>query len=898
MGKELVTCTIDGIEIFSEKGTSILEASKSIGKEIPVLCYHPELSVMGSCRMCVVEIEGEPLLYPSCSTPITNGMKIKTKSDRIQNARRLILEMLLSQHHGDCLTCDASGDCLLEKHSYDYGATGDLFEKTKFDENIHGTEDSNPFILLDRGKCILCGRCVRACDEWNHRNAISFVNKGNKLTIGNLYNKGLEANNECIFCGNCITVCPVGALTEKDAVRKGRFPEIEKIKTICPYCGVGCGLVVHKKGNDIIRVRGDVDSSVSHGRLCIKGKFGLEFVNSNERLRKPLIRNKDGDFEEVSYIDALIYIKDKIDEVKKNNGTFAGLASAKCTNEDNFVFQKFMRTVLETDNIDHCARICHSPSVSGLSMTLGSGAMTNPISDIDEIDCFLIIGSNMTHTHPVISWKIINRIKKGAILILVDPRKTELTKYATIHIQLNPGSDIALLNAMMKIIIDERLIDNEFITKRCEGYDELKNQLENISIDSLVTKTGIDEATIRLAARLYAISGASSIFYAMGITQHTFGTNNVISLANLALITGKVGNGPMGINPLRGQNNVQGASDMGALPGMLPGYKSIEDEESNKLFSDKWNHSIPKKRGKTLIEIMDMGKNKELDFLYIMGENPFISEPDSNSVEKSLQNVGFLVVQDIFLTETAEYADVVLPAASFAEKNGTFTNTERRIQRINKIIDPPGEAAADWKILNDLAELLNFNWNYGSWLDIFIEMKGIVDIYSHINPTFINKKEYFWPADDNKKSLQRLHSNSFVNVKAKIKYVEATTGYEISEDYPFLLITGRFYEHFHTLTMTGKVNGINKLKPFSVAYINPRDALKFKLQNNQWIKVTSKIGNIKIRVLISTEVRNGQIFVPFHYKDAMVNKLTSKDKLDPISKMAALKVVPVNIEVM
>ncbi len=553
MENELIICTIDNVEVFCEEGQTILQAAKTVGIEIPALCYHPELSVIGSCRICVVEIKGERLLYTACSTPVKNGMEIFTNSERVVEARLVIIEMILSQHFGDCLTCDASGECLLEKYAYEFGATGTLFEKNEFDSRIHGIDDNNPFITLDKGKCILCGRCVRACEEWVSASAITFVDKGNKLMVGNLYNNGLEDNKECIFCGNCINVCPVGALSEKKAARAGRMPEIKKIRSICPYCGVGCGIVAYKKGNKIIKIRGDLNSPVSRGRLCIKGKFGMDFVNSEERLKKALIKDENGDFQEVELIDALIYIKQKIDETKSKNGKFAGLSSARCTNEDNYIFQKFVRTILKSDNIDHCARICHSPTVSGLSMTLGSGAMTNPIEDIEHVDCFLIIGSNMTNTHPVISWKVINRIKQGAILILVDPKKGALAKYATLHLQINPGADIFLINAMIKAILEERMYDPEMIEDRINGFGDFEKKFEELSFENLVKETGLDENDVRLAARLFAISGSSSIYYAMGITQHCFGTANVATLANFALICGKIGKGANGINPLIGQ---------------------------------------------------------------------------------------------------------------------------------------------------------------------------------------------------------------------------------------------------------------------------------------------------------------------------------------------------------
>ncbi len=895
----VISCVIDGKQIHCKDGTTILEAARLLDIDIPNMCYSSELSIGGNCRICSVEIEGDRHLETACSTPVKDGMVIWTNRERVINSRRIIIELMLSQHFGDCMTCDASGECLLEKYSYEFGVTGKLFEKSQYDDKVHGIDEQNPFIVLDRGKCILCGKCIRACSEWNHRNALSFIQRGNKLSVSTLYNNGLEANKECIFCGNCITVCPVGALSEKSAVRSGRFPEVTKVKTICPYCGVGCGIVVYVKDNKIIKVRGDIGSNANRGRLCIKGKFGFDFVNSEERLTMPLVKNENGEFVETSFIDAICIVRDKIEEVKKKKGTFAGLSSARCTNEENYVFQKFMRTVLGTDNIDHCARICHSSTVSGLSMTVGSAAMTNPIEDIDEIDCFLVIGSNMVNSHPVISWRIINRIKQGAILILVDPRKGVLSNYATLHLQLNPGSDIHLLNAMMKVIIDEHMMDMDLIENRTEGYEELKNNLDKLDLDSLIKATGLNEMDITLAARLFAISGNSSIFYAMGITQHSFGTANVVSIANLSLLTGKIGRGPIGINPIRGQNNVQGSCDMGALPGVLPGYKDLLDREARNFFRSKWKRAVPKKVGKTLNEIFSDAKDGKIDFLYMMGENPVISDPDSNSVIEGLEKTGFIVVQDLFLTETAKYADVVFPVSSFAEKDGTFTNTERRVQRVRKAVERIApDVNDDWYILTLLANTLGIKWKYESWLDIFNEIKATVDIYSHIDPDHFETRDYFWPHSNEGKSEKRLYQDSFStdNGKAKFIYQEPNEIYKTTDEFPYLLIIGRLYEQYHTGTMTRKTKGIERLLPYPKIYISPKDAMSLKVKNDDWLIVESEVGEIELRCELSLDLRRGELFMSFHYYEAVANKLTSKKKLDPYSKMAPIKVVPVKIK--
>ncbi len=897
MEKELVVCKIDGLDVFCESDWTIMKAAQTANIQVPALCYTPDLSVVGSCRICVVEIEGETILYPSCSTLVKNNMVIYTHSEKVNYARKIVLEMILSQHLADCLVCDASGECLLEKYSYDFGATGKMFQKAQFNPIKHGDLPDNSLIKFERTKCILCGKCIRACNEWTHKDALSFVDKGEMMRVSTLYDRSLEDNGECIFCGNCINVCPTGALWEKGAAGRGRFPDIRKVKTICPYCGVGCGIEVSAKGNSIIKVRGDMSSPVSKGRLCIKGSFGFDFVNSPQRLVKPLIRNDKGELEETNMIDALIYIKNKIDEIKRNNGVFAGLASARCTNEDNYIFQKFMRSVLHTDNVDHCARICHSPSVSGLNMTLGHAAMTNPIEDIDAIDCFFVIGSNMTSTHPVISWRMIRRIKEGALLIIVDPKKSPLSKYATMHLQLNPGTDMALLYAMMKIIIDEGMQDTDMLDSRCEGVDEFIAEINKLNLEDMIQQTGLDEADIRLATRLFAISGASSMYYAMGITQHVFGTGNVVALADLALLCGKIGQGPTGINPLRGQNNVQGACDMGALTGVLPGYRSINNKADNKEFSKFWDAVLPEKKGLTLNEIMHEAAEGNIDFLYIMGENPVISDPDSNSIIKALEKTDFVVVQDIFLTETAAFADVILPATSFAEKDGTFTNTERRVQRVRKVIDPPSkDMLDDYQIIYRLAELCGANWKYNSWIDVFEEIRKVAPIYSHIDPNKFDDKEFFWPGDILGDSVKRLHQGEFSRGRAKLIYFPLPEyPYKVTPSFPYLLIIGRLYEHYHTGTMTRKSKGIEKLQSEPFVYINPKDAIKLHIKDNDFVKLISDTGEIELKSKLTLDIKPGNLYTTFHFHEAVVNKLTNKRVLDAQSKMAAMKVVMVNI---
>ena len=708
MSDNLVTLTIDGTEVTVPGGSTVFDAARMGGIDIPHLCYEPELGLppTGSCRLCVVEVEGAASPVASCSHPAASGMVVRTDSDALREIRRMVIDLLLSDHPHDCLTCDKAGACVLQEYAYDLGV-----RESRYTTRSVGVEpvQDGPAIVYDRSKCILCGRCIQLCHDVQVAGAIDFLGRGFE-TVVSLPPGMSRRESTCEECGNCIDVCPTGALSFAGSAGKGRAWEMERVATVCPYCGVGCTIVLHTRDNRIVCSTGEPGLGVNNGLLCVKGRFGFDFVNRPERLTEPLIR-RDGELRPASWDEALDYVAERLTHIKREFGPDAvgGLSSAKCTNEENYVLQKFVRAAVGTNNVDHCARLCHASTVVGLARAFGSGAMTNSIEDFDRTDAIFIIGSNTTECHPIIGAAIKRAVlDRGIPLIVADPRHIELKDFAGVALRQKHGTDVALINAMMRVILRENLEDREFIAARTQGFDELKSAVEPYTPEVAQRITGVPAEDIVRAARMYASAPAASIVYSMGITQHSTGTDNVLSLANLAMLTGNIGRPGTGVNPLRGQNNVQGACDLGALPNVYPGYQKVDDADAKSKFEKAWGVRLPDRPGLTVVEMLDAACEGNIRALYIMGENPMLSDPDTTHVEEVLKALDLLVVQDIFLTETASLAEVVLPAASFAEKDGTFTNTERRVQRVRKAIEPPVGARLDWEIVCDLAHRMGY----------------------------------------------------------------------------------------------------------------------------------------------------------------------------------------------
>lgn len=676
------------------------------------------------------------------------------------------------------------------------------------------------------------------------------------------------------------------------------------VLTICPYCGCGCGVYLEVLDGELVGVIPCKTHPISRGKLCIKGWNAHEFVNSDRRLRVPLIREglkgEEGGFREAGWDEALSLVSKRLGQIKRGSGpdSIAILSSAKCTNEENFLMMKFARAVIGTNNVDHCARLCHASTVAGLARAFGSGAMTNSIDEIEDADCILITGSNTTEQHPLIAARILKAKEKGAKVILVDPRRIQLAELADLHLRQRPGTDVAWLNGMMNVILSEGLWDEGFVRGRCENFEEFRKEIDKYTPDLVEEITGIPAEDIRKAARLYAKADRASIIYSMGITQHITGTDNVLSTANLAMLTGNVGKRSTGVNPLRGQNNVQGACDMGALPNVYSGYQSVTDEVARDKFSRAWDCELPPNLGLTVVEMMHAAVEGKVRAMFIMGENPMLSDPDINHVREALNKLDFLVVQDIFLSESAKLADVVLPAVSFAEKDGTFTGTDRRVQRIRKAIEPIGEAKPDWEIICELVERLRSRgFEYSSPQEIFDEIAELTPIYHGMSYERIETDGLQWPCrSPEDPGTEYLHRGEFTRGRGLFTGIEFKEPVELpDEDYPFILTTGRIMFHFHTGTMTRISLALHQEVKEGYVEISPEDARGLGIEDEEKVKVSSRRGKIVIKAKLTDRVEKGVVFIPFHFVESAANVLTNP-ALDPVAKIPELKVCAVRVE--
>mgnify|MGYP005836128689 CR=1 FL=1 len=952
----MITLTIDGETIQTQSGATVMEAALANGIDIPRLCYHPALSVSGNCRLCVVEVEGWPNPTISCSLAAQDGMVIRTQSEQLTDLRREVISLLLSDHPLNCIVCDKNGSCTLQKYAYECGIA-----ETSYPVEISRPlyQDDNPFFLRDHQYCILCGRCIRVCDEVVGAHAIDIAGRGFNSHVATAFDSPM-INSSCVFCGSCVQVCPTAALTPVSRRGKGREWELDRVTTICGYCGVGCQIEFAVKKPSpatpkwtILYAQGTPDGPANGEFLCSKGRYGWDFAASPDRLTRPLIRrdlahalgltdqawslpdtsplgdNKvklDDYYIAVDWVTALDVTATKLAETVLAHGPDAvvGLSSARCTNEENYLFQKLFRLGIGTNNVDHCARLCHASTVAGLVKSFGGGAMTNPIREIRDADCIFITGSNTAETHPVIGYEVVRAARRGAHVIIVDPRRIPLVDHATLFLQARPGTDHFVFLAMMHVILREGWADEAFIKARTEGFEEFAKVLETYTPQMASLTSGVPAEQIEAAARIYALGerargesiyrkdgeerGRSTILYAMGITQRSNGTELVMTLANLAMLCGQIGKPSTGVNPLRGQSNVQGACDVGCLPNTLPGYQPVTDAEKRKAVARTWGvDDLPAENGLTVVEAMHAAAEGKVRAMYIMGENPMLSDPNIGHVEEALRALDFLVVQDIFLSETAQLAHVVLPAASWLEKDGTFTSTERRVQLIRPVLPAPGEALPDWKITGEIGARLDrklgrardaSTWVFPSTAAIMEETAAVTPIYGGVRHERLADGGLQWPCPDvNHPGTPILHVGKFSRGLGRFYPIAAKLPAEQTDaEYPFVLTTGRVLYHYHTGTMTRRSEPLAWREPGGYAEINREDAAALGLQDGNAVVIKSRRGSVCTQAKISERVPPGTVFLSFHWREAPANLLTQDHTLDPVAKIPEYKVCAVRLE--
>jgi formate dehydrogenase major subunit len=928
-----VTLTIDNRPVTVPAGTTVWNAAKSVGIDIPVLCHHEKMRPVGVCRMCVVDTGGR-VLAASCVRECEKGMKVETASPKVEQHRKMLTALLLSDHPIPCARERTTGDDLLDALGRRYGliengrlSTQYSVLSTQYSERPKDT--SSPVIAVDHQACILCDRCIRACDEIQCNEVIGRTGKGYETRIAFDLDNPM-GQSTCVACGECVAACPTGALTNK-ALTLPLVPvrETKNVESVCPYCGVGCALTLHvnQAANKIVWAEGR-DGSGNDGRLCVKGRYGWDYALHEQRLTRPLIRRKEfcpkgplskevqGNgknavvdyrevmpaFREASWDEALDLIAANLVRIKKEHGpgALAGFGSAKCSNEEAYLFQKLIRAGLGTNNVDHCTRLCHASSVAALLEGIGSGAVSDIFSNARHSDFLLLTGTNTTANHPVAATFFKQAAKNGTRILIVDPRRPQIADFATWYCPIRPGTDVAFYNALMHVMIAEELIDQGFVRDRTENFDALRELVKEYPAARVGPVCGIPATTIAEIARSIGRAKNMLIFWGMGISQHIHGTDNARCLIALCLLTGNIGRPGTGLHPLRGQNNVQGASDAGLIPMMYPDYQPVKDEANRTKFEAAWGVPLDPKPGLTVVEIMKGAIDGTVRGMYMVGENPFLSDPNINKVRKALSSLEFLAVQDIFITETAEFADVILPASSFFEKDGTYTNTDRRVQIGRPAIAPPGEARLDWQVICEIANRVGYPMNYATTADVFAEFASLTHSYAGLTYQNLGTTGKIWPCPDPEHALGEivLFHDRFPTPSGRGKFVPCrfSDADELpNAEFPLVLNTGRVLEHWHTGTMTRRAQVLDALQPGPFVEINPADLAQLSVTDGQEVTVRSKRGAIRLPARANDGVQPGGVFIPFHFREAAANVLTN-DALDPYGKIPEFKFCAVRVE--
>ena len=909
----VVSFELNGRSVSARADATILNIAKAEGIEIPHLCYKEGLAVAGNCRSCMVEIAGERVLAPSCCRTPTAGMKVSTNSERALNSQKMVLELLLSD-----MPENVYSRTLLTRHNEveEWAAKLDL-GSPRFGRRVQqaAPDLSYPAIAVNLDACIQCTRCVRACRDEQVNDVIGLAFRGEHAKIVFDMDDPMGAST-CVACGECVQACPTGALMPARDVALV-VPD-KQVDSLCPYCGVGCQLTYNVKDDKILFVNGR-DGPANHERLCVKGRYGFDYALHPHRLTVPLIRRADAPkrsnsamdpdrvldvFREATWEEALKFAGGQLAKIRDTHGkkSLAGFGSAKGSNEEAYLFQKLVRTGFGSNNVDHCTRLCHASSVVALLEGIGSGAVSNPVMDVAKAEVVVIIGANPSVNHPVAASWIKNAVRNGTKLIVCDPRGSDLARMAHRYLQFKPDTDVALLNAMMHVIVHENLVDAEFIADRTIGYEELRKNVEGYAPEAMAPICGVDADTIRYMARLYATAKSSMILWGMGVSQHVHGTDNARCLIALALMTGQIGRPGTGLHPLRGQNNVQGASDAGLIPMMYPDYQHVSDPVTRARFEQAWGvapGSLDDEPGLTVVEVMYAIKTGGIRGMYVMGENPAMSDPDANHAREALAALDHLVVQDIFLTETAYLADVILPASAFPEKTGSFTNTDRLVQMGRQAINPPGDARQDLWIIQQIAQRMGLEWHYSHVSEVFDEMRHTMPSIGGITWDRLEREHAVtYPCTkEGDPGESVVFTDSFPREGGRAQFVPADiipADERPDAEYPMVLITGRQLEHWHTGSMTRRASMLDAIEPDPVALVHPLDLAEMGGQPGDVITIESRRGEVVLYARADDSSPRGAVFVPFCYYEAAINKLTNA-ALDPFTKIPEFKYCAIRV---
>jgi formate dehydrogenase major subunit len=912
-----ITIELDGRQVEAEAGETIWQVAQRHGTSIPHLCWHPAPGYRadGNCRACMVEVEGERVLAASCQRKATAGMKVKTASERAKKSREMVFELLMADQP------EREGSHDPASKFWNWVEAMGVTTTRRFPKDDRPVADvTHSAIAVNLDACINCGLCVRACREVQANDVIGMAFRGHGSKVVFDFDQGM-GHSTCVACGECVQVCPTGALMEKslldDAGKRVNY-ETKSVDTLCPYCGVGCQTKVHVKDNKILYVDGR-DGPSNNNRLCVKGRFGFDYIHHPDRLKTPLIRRdgvaKDANmqirreeigkyFREATWEEALARAASGLKSIHDREGgdAIAGFGSAKGSNEEAYLFQKLIRQGFGTNNVDHCTRLCHASSVAALMEGINSGAVTAPFTAAKDADCIIVIGARPAENHPVAATYLKNAARRGAKLIVMDPRGQNqgIARYASHMLQFKPGRDVALLNAMLNVIVEEGMVDIQYVQAHTEGFEALKEKVKDFTPEKMEPITGIPAATVRDVARLYARSERSIIFWGMGISQHTHGTDNARCLIALAMVTGQIGRPGTGLHPLRGQNNVQGASDVGLIPMVFPDYQTVEDPVIRGKYEAFWKVELPPKSGLTVVEIMHAIKDGVIKGMYIMGENPAMSDPDVQHAREALAKLEHLVVQDIFVTETAWHADVILPASAHAEKWGTFTNTNRQVQIARPVLDPPGDARQDWALIQAIAQGTGLKWNYKHVSEVFTEMTQVMPSLANITwERLVREDSVTYPCDaPDKPGNEILFARGFPTKSGRAKIVPADLlpPDEMPDaEYPLVLTTGRLLEHWHTGSMTRRASNLDSLEPEAIAGLNPREMDRMGVPPGGFIRVSTRRGEVVLKARADRDVAEGMVFIPFCFAEAAANLLTNP-QLDPMGKIPEFKFCAAKVE--